>query len=62
MSIQPDNYTWEAEHISRLDADIERLKLLLSRSKQAISEAGYEDFDEGLMSDIDEALTMFHGK
>lgn len=38
--IQPDEYTWEAEHMHRLDKEIENLKSLLSRSQQAISEAG----------------------
>ena len=34
----------------------DKLKELLSRARDAISEAGYEDFDHGLMNEIDEAI------
>ena len=35
--------------------EITELKILLQRAKAAIEESGYEDFDYGLMSEIDKA-------
>ncbi|MEE8288962.1 MAG: hypothetical protein V3R25_06070 [Nitrosomonadaceae bacterium] len=53
---QPDDHSWEEEHIFHLDKEIETLKSLLERAVSAIGEAGYEDFDNGLMQAIDSAL------
>ena len=36
--------------------EIKELKGLLQRAKAAIGEAGYEDFDYGLMDEIDKAI------
>ena len=62
MSQQPDDRTWEEEHIHNLNLDIDKLKsrlagyrLLLTRAASAIGEAGYEDFDTGLLDAISDA-------
>ena len=56
MSRQPDDHSWEEEYIFNQDKEIELLKKLLERAVCAISEAGYEDYDLTLMTDIDEAI------
>ena len=36
--------------------EIKELKIFLQRAKTAIEEAGYEDFDCGLMNEIDKVI------
>ena len=36
--------------------EIKELKVLLQRAKAAIEEAGYEDFDYGLMDEINKVI------
>lgn len=48
---RPDE--WKMDEFIRIATKNE---LLLSRCRETISEAGYEDHDHGLMNEIDEAI------